>query len=106
MTKAFQAIRGMNDILPGESALWQRLEATVREVLAAYGYQEIRLPLVEKTELFVRSIGEVTDIVGKEMYTFPDRDGSDSLTLRPEGTAGCARACIEHGLLHLSLIHI
>ncbi|MBK7541252.1 MAG: histidine--tRNA ligase [Candidatus Competibacteraceae bacterium] len=100
MTKAFQAIRGMNDILPGESALWQRLEATVREVLAAYGYQEIRLPLVEKTELFVRSIGEVTDIVGKEMYTFPDRDGSDSLTLRPEGTAGCARACIEHGLLH------
>ena len=100
MTKAFQAIRGMNDILPGESAGWQRLEATVREVLAAYGYQEIRLPLVEKTELFVRSIGEVTDIVGKEMYTFPDRDGSDSLTLRPEGTAGCARACIEHGLLH------
>ncbi|MGB2680287.1 MAG: histidine--tRNA ligase [Candidatus Competibacter sp.] len=95
----FQAIRGMNDILPGESALWQRLEATLRETLAAYGYQEIRLPLVEKTELFARSIGEVTDIVDKEMYTFADRNG-DSLTLRPEGTAGCARACIEHGLLH------
>ena len=99
MSKPFQAIRGMNDILPGESALWQGLEATVREVLAAYGYQEIRLPIVEKTELFARSIGEVTDIVEKEMYTFADRNG-ESLTLRPEGTAGCARACIEHGLLH------
>lgn len=99
MSKPFQAIRGMNDILPGESAQWQRLEATVREVLAAYGYGEIRLPLVEKTELFTRSIGEVTDIVEKEMYTFADRNG-DSLTLRPEGTAGCARACLEHGLLH------
>ncbi len=99
MSKPFQAIRGMNDILPGESARWQRLEATVREVLAAYGYGEIRLPLVEKTELFTRSIGEVTDIVEKEMYTFADRNG-DSLTLRPEGTAGCARACLEHGLLH------
>lgn len=99
MAKQFQAIRGMNDILPGESALWQRLEATLRETLAAYGYQEIRLPLVEKTELFARSIGEVTDIVEKEMYSFADRNG-DSLTLRPEGTAGCARACIEHGLLH------
>jgi histidyl-tRNA synthetase len=99
MSKLFQAIRGMNDILPGESALWQGLEATVREVLAAYGYREIRLPIVEKTELFARSIGEVTDIVEKEMYTFADRNG-ESLTLRPEGTAGCARACIEHGLLH------
>ena len=99
MAKPFQAIRGMNDILPGESALWQRLEATLRETLAAYGYREIRLPLVEKTELFARSIGEVTDIVEKEMYTFADRNG-DSLTLRPEGTAGCVRACIEHGLLH------
>ena len=99
MSKLFQAIRGMNDILPGESALWQGLEATIREVLAAYGYHEIRLPLVEKTELFARSIGEVTDIVEKEMYTFADRNG-ESLTLRPEGTAGCARACIEHGLLH------
>ena len=99
MAKQFQAIRGMNDILPGESALWQNLETTLREVLAAYGYHEIRLPIVEKTELFARSIGEVTDIVEKEMYTFADRNG-DSLTLRPEGTAGCARACIEHGLLH------
>ena len=97
MAKQFQAIRGMNDILPGESALWQRLEATLREVLAGYGYHEIRLPLVEKTELFTR--GEVTDIVEKEMYTFADRNG-DSLTLRPEGTAGCVRACVEHGLLH------
>ncbi len=99
MAKRFQAIRGMNDILPGESALWQRLEATLHEVLAAYGYHEIRLPLVEKTELFARSIGEITDIVEKEMYTFDDRNG-DSLTLRPEGTAGCVRACVEHGLLH------
>ncbi len=99
MSKQFQAIRGMNDILPSESALWQSLETTVREVLAAYGYHEIRLPLVEKTELFARSIGEVTDIVEKEMYTFADRNG-ESLTLRPEGTAGCARACLEHGLLH------
>ncbi|MBL8254099.1 MAG: ATP phosphoribosyltransferase regulatory subunit, partial [Candidatus Competibacter sp.] len=96
MAKQFQAVRGMNDILPGESALWQHLEMTLREVLATYGYHEIRLPLVEKTELFARSIGEVTDIVEKEMYTFADRNG-DSLTLRPEGTAGCVRACIEHG---------
>ncbi len=99
MPKLLQAIRGMNDILPGESALWQGLEATVREVLSAYDYHEIRLPIVEKTELFARSIGEVTDIVEKEMYTFADRN-EESLTLRPEGTAGCVRACIEHGLLH------
>jgi histidyl-tRNA synthetase len=94
-----QAIRGMRDILPGESAAWQRLEAVISEVLEAYGYREIRLPSLEKTELFARSIGEVTDIVEKEMYTFADRNG-ESLTLRPEGTAGCVRACIEHGLLH------
>ena len=99
MANSLQAVRGMNDLLPGETALWQSIEATLRAVLAAYGYQEIRLPLVEKTELFARSIGEVTDIVEKEMYTFADRNG-DSLTLRPEGTAGCVRACIEHGLLH------
>lgn len=99
MAKNFQAIRGMNDILPAEAPLWQGLETTVREVLAAYGYSEIRFPIVERTELFSRSIGEVTDIVEKEMYTFIDRNG-DSLTLRPEGTAGCVRACIEHGLLH------
>ena len=99
MANSLQAVRGMNDLLPGETALWQSLEATLRAVLGGYGYQEIRLPLVEKTELFARSIGEITDIVEKEMYTFADRNG-DSLTLRPEGTAGCVRACIEHGLLH------
>ena len=99
MVKQLQAIRGMNDILPAETVLWQQVETTVREVLAAYDYQEIRLPLVEKTELFARAIGAVTDIVEKEMYTFVDRKG-DSLTLRPEGTAGCVRAGLEHGLLH------
>lgn len=93
-----QSIRGMNDILPEDTPYWQRLEASVRAVLAAYGYDEIRLPILEKTELFSRSIGEVTDIVEKEMYTFADRNG-DSLTLRPEGTAGCVRAGIENGLL-------
>ncbi|QPK63167.1 histidine--tRNA ligase [Methylomonas sp. LL1] len=97
--QAIQAIRGMHDILPEQSPYWQWLEQHARQVLAAYGYQEIRLPIVEKTELFKRSIGEVTDIVEKEMYTFDDRNG-DSLTLRPEGTAGCLRACLEHGLLH------
>lgn len=97
--QAIQAIRGMHDILPEQSPYWQWLEQNARQVLAAYGYLEIRLPIVEKTELFKRSIGEVTDIVEKEMYTFDDRNG-DSLTLRPEGTAGCLRACLEHGLLH------
>jgi histidyl-tRNA synthetase len=97
--EAIQAIRGMHDILPDQSPYWQWLENHARQVLAAYGYLEIRLPIVEKTELFKRSIGEVTDIVEKEMYTFEDRNG-DSLTLRPEGTAGCLRACLEHGLLH------
>jgi len=99
MAKTLQAVRGMNDILPGESSSWQYLEDALREVVHAYGYQEIRLPLLEKTELFKRSIGEVTDIVEKEMYTFDDRNG-DSLTLRPEGTASCVRACMQHGLLH------
>ena len=99
MTNTIQAIRGMKDILPGESSAWQYLEDTLRDVVHAYGYNEIRLPLLEKTELFMRSIGEVTDIVEKEMYTFDDRNG-DSLTLRPEGTASCVRACMEHGLLH------
>lgn len=88
----------MNDILPEQSATWQYIERVLGDVLGAYGYQEIRLPIVEKTELFRRSIGEVTDIVEKEMYTFEDRNG-DSLTLRPEGTAGCVRAAEEHGLL-------
>jgi len=99
MAKTIQAIRGMNDILPAETAAWQHLEETLRDVVHAYGYREIRMPLLEKTELFKRSIGEVTDIVEKEMYTFDDRNG-DSLTLRPEGTASCVRACMEHGLLH------
>jgi histidyl-tRNA synthetase len=88
----------MNDILPAQTPIWQYLEDTVRNVLEVYGYQQIRLPVVEQTELFKRSIGEVTDIVEKEMYTFDDRNG-ESLTLRPEGTAGCVRACEEHGLL-------
>jgi histidyl-tRNA synthetase (EC 6.1.1.21) len=88
----------MNDILPDQTPVWQYVESTVRRVLGQYGYQEIRMPVVEHTELFKRSIGEVTDIVEKEMYTFEDRNG-DSLTLRPEGTAGCVRAAEEHGLL-------
>ena len=99
MTDALHAIRGMNDVLPEQSSVWQFAEDTIRAVLDAYGFREIRLPIVEKTELFKRSIGEVTDIVEKEMYTFEDRNGS-SLTLRPEGTAGCVRACIQHGLTH------
>ncbi len=99
MANNIQAIRGMHDVLPEQTPLWQYAEQIIRETLGAYGYQEIRLPIVEKTELFKRSIGEVTDIVEKEMYTFEDRNG-DSLTLRPEGTAGCLRACLEHGLLH------
>jgi len=99
MAKKIQAIRGMNDILPTQSSVWQYLEGTVKDLLAGYGYDEIRMPIVEQTALFKRSIGEVTDIVEKEMYTFDDRNG-DSLTLRPEGTASCVRACEEHGLLY------
>ena len=94
-----KAIRGMNDILPADSSRWQYLEDQVRNVLNQYGYREIRMPVVEQTNLFKRSIGEVTDIVEKEMYTFEDR-GGDSLTLRPEGTAGCVRAALENGLLY------
>lgn len=99
MAKQIQAIRGMNDILPTQSPLWQKLEAVLRSSVAAYGYSEIRTPIVENTDLFKRSIGEVTDIVEKEMYTFEDRNG-DSLTLRPEGTASTVRAGNEHGLLY------
>lgn len=99
MSEKIQAIRGMHDILPTQTPRWQYVENLLRRVMGAYGYQEIRLPIVEKTDLFKRSIGEVTDIVEKEMYTFEDRNG-DSLTLRPEGTAGCLRACLEHGLLY------
>ena len=99
MSKIIQAIRGMNDSTPDNTAVWRTLENIVKQTIASYGYQELRFPIVEKTELFARSIGEVTDIVEKEMYTFEDRNG-DSLTLRPEGTAGCVRACIENSLLH------
>jgi histidyl-tRNA synthetase len=99
MGKSIQAIRGMHDILPDQSALWLFLESRVMDVLGRYGYREIRTPIAEMTELFRRSIGDVTDIVEKEMYTFDDRNG-ESLTLRPEGTAGCVRAGIQHGLFH------
>lgn len=99
MAKQIQAIRGMNDCLPAQSGLWQYVENTIRNVVASYGYQEIRTPVVESTDLFKRSIGEVTDIVEKEMYTFEDRNG-DSLTLRPEATASCVRAGNEHGLIY------
>lgn len=99
MSKLIQAIRGMNDLLPEVIARWQQVESVARDVLDGYGYREIRPPLLEKTELFSRSIGELTDIVAKEMYTFEDRNG-DSLTLRPEATAGIVRASLEHGLLH------
>jgi len=99
MSKKINAIRGMNDLVGDASVAYDYLMATAEAVLKQYGFQSIRLPLVEKTELFARSIGEVTDIVEKEMYTFADRNG-DSLTLRPEGTAGCVRAVIENGLTH------
>ncbi|EKT4485780.1 MULTISPECIES: histidine--tRNA ligase [Shewanella] len=99
MAKQIQAIRGMNDILPTQSPVWQKVEAVLRASVASFGYSEIRTPIVENTDLFKRSIGEVTDIVEKEMYTFADRNG-DSLTLRPEGTASTVRAGNEHGLLY------
>ena len=99
MTDILQAIRGMNDVLPDESYRWQYVESILRDIMAAYCYEEIRMPVLEPTALFKRSIGEVTDIVEKEMYTFADRNG-DLLSLRPEGTASCVRACIEHNLLY------
>ncbi len=97
--KKIQAIRGMNDLLPSDSPRWQFFEAKVRQLMLRYGFNEIRTPIVEQTALFARSIGEVTDIVEKEMYTFDDRN-NESLTLRPEGTASCVRAAMEHGLLY------
>jgi len=100
MTIGVKAIRGMNDILPDESYHWVYFEQAVQQWLAAYGYRNIRTPIVEQTDLFIRSIGEVTDIVEKEMYTFIDHLNNDSLTLRPEGTASCVRAVIEHNLLY------
>ncbi len=99
MAKQIQAVRGMNDILPGDTQIWQKVESVLRDTVASFGYQEIRFPIVESTDLFKRSIGEVTDIVEKEMYTFDDRNG-DSLTLRPEGTAVCVRAGNQNGLLY------
>lgn len=98
MAKTIQAIRGMNDCSPTESPLWQWVEGKVRSVLQNYGYSEVRMPIVESTPLFARAIGEVTDVVSKEMYTFWDND--EQLTLRPEGTAGCVRAAIEHGWIY------
>ncbi len=100
MSDSIQAIRGMNDMLPDESPVWERFEAIVQDWLRRYGYRQIRMPILERTELFVRSIGEVTDIVEKEMYTFTDRLNGDSLTLRPEGTASCVRAALQHNLLY------
>lgn len=98
MAKNIQAIRGMNDCSPTESPLWQWIEGQVRQILSCYGYSEVRMPIVESTPLFARAIGEVTDVVSKEMYTFWDND--EQLTLRPEGTAGCVRAAIEHGWIY------
>jgi len=99
VAKPIQAIRGMNDCLPEQTPVWQKVESVLRDTVAAYGYSEIRMPIVESTNLFKRAIGEVTDVVEKEMYTFDDRNG-DSLTLRPEGTASTVRAGIQNGLLY------
>jgi len=99
VAKKIQAIRGMNDCLPTQSPLWQKLENAVKNTVSAYGYNEVRMPIVEETNLFSRAVGEETDVVSKEMYTFDDRNG-DSLTLRPEGTAGCVRACIQNSLIN------
>jgi histidyl-tRNA synthetase len=105
LTKQIQPIRGMNDVLPSEIGVWQYLESSAREILAAYGYEEIRVPIVEHTDLFKRAIGEFTDVVEKEMYTFTDQ-GGDSLTLRPEATAGIVRAVISNGLLRGSRLKL
>jgi histidyl-tRNA synthetase len=99
MAELIQPVRGMNDVLPAEAPFWDRLETAAAELFARYGYQRIRLPVLERTELFSRSIGELTDIVDKEMYTFEDRNG-ESITLRPEATAGVVRAGLSNGLLH------
>lgn len=99
MALSVQAVRGMNDLLPEDTALWQQVEKVMRETVASFGYSEVRMPLLEKTNLFCRAIGEVTDVVEKEMYTFEDRSG-ESLSLRPEGTAGCVRCCLEHNLIY------
>ncbi|HAT1512180.1 TPA: histidine--tRNA ligase [Morganella morganii] len=100
MATKIQSVRGMNDYLPADTAVWQRIENTLKRILTSYGISEIRTPIVEHTPLFQRAIGEVTDVVEKEMYSFQDREENVSLTLRPEGTAGCVRAGIERGLLY------
>jgi histidyl-tRNA synthetase len=100
MTQKFQSIKGFYDILPEATPLWFKLEDTARQILGQYGYNNIRMPLVEPTELFVRSVGEHTDIVEKEMYAWEDKLNGDKLTLRPEGTAGCVRAVVEHNLTY------
>jgi histidyl-tRNA synthetase len=99
MADLIQPVRGMNDVLPADAPLWERVESAAAELFAAYGYQRVRLPVLERTELFSRSIGELTDIVSKEMYTFEDRDG-ETVTLRPEATAGIVRAALSNGMLH------
>ena len=99
MALMVQAIRGMNDLLPEDTSVWQQVEKVLRQTMSSYGYSEVRMPIVEKTNLFCRAIGEVTDVVEKEMYSFEDRSG-DHLSLRPEGTAGCVRAVLEHNLAY------
>jgi histidyl-tRNA synthetase len=100
MANALQAVRGMNDVLPDESLLWERFEDTTRSVFAQYGYRNIRVPIVEPTAFFVRGIGEFIDVVEHEMYTFEDKLNGESLTLRPEATAGIVRATIQHHLTY------
>jgi histidyl-tRNA synthetase len=100
MAEPIQAVKGMNDILPPESGRWEWFEDKVRALMRRYGYQNVRVPIVEPTPLFVRGLGEVTDIVEKEMYSFVDSMNGDALTLRPEGTAGVVRAVVEHSLLY------
>ncbi|MCD8500117.1 MAG: histidine--tRNA ligase [Gammaproteobacteria bacterium] len=99
MTSIIKAIRGMNDVLPDQSDRWQAVESILKRVVHSYAYHEIRFPVLEQTALFKRCIGDVTDIIEKEMYSFQDRNG-DELSLRPEGTACCVRAALEHGLLY------
>ncbi|MGN0903247.1 MAG: ATP phosphoribosyltransferase regulatory subunit, partial [Succinivibrio sp.] len=99
MALKVQAIRGMNDLLPDDTSVWQQVENILRSTLSSYGYSEVRMPVVEHTSLFCRAIGEVTDVVEKEMYSFEDKSG-EHLSLRPEGTAGCVRSCIEHNLIY------
>lgn len=100
MTNMVTNVKGMNDVLPEQCIIWQQVERCLKQVVRQFGFDEIRFPIVEKTELFKRSIGDLTDIVQKEMYTFEDAHNGDLLTLRPEGTAPCVRACMQHGLLH------